>query len=144
MCVQESGPLNRWLICSTVSVHTGSGLCLHLHNSAMWHAHCLIPMLNWFLRRISHWLCRNWLNQLGYSPLSAQWMVPLPSPNSRLRKALSIMSTTYGPPCWNLCVTLRLACLLEALLDEKEIGRVALSCHFSLGMLCHKTSFYQW
>ena len=35
------------------------------------------------------------------------------------------MSTTYGIPCWHLCATLKLAFL---------------SCHFSLDVLCDKTS----
>ena len=30
--------------------------------------------------------------------------------------------------------------VLEVLLDEKKFGRVALSCHFSLDVLCDKTS----
>ena len=30
--------------------------------------------------------------------------------------------------------------VLQALLDEVDMGRIALSCHFSLDVLCDKTS----
>ena len=45
----------------------------------------------------------------------------------------------WNPMLESLCHS-EVGFVMEALLDEKEIGRVALSCHFSFDVLCDKTS----
>ena len=39
-----------------------------------------------------------------------------------------------------ISVSLRGSAVIEALLDEVDMGRIALSCRFSLYVLCDKTS----
>ena len=41
----------------------------------------------------------------------------------------------WNPMLESLCPS-EVGVVKEALLDEKEIGRVALSCHFSFDVLC--------
>ena len=42
------------------------------------------------------------------------------------------MFTTYGIPC-------EIGVGMEALLDDVDMGRIALACRFSLAILCDKT-----
>ena len=49
----------------------------------------------------------------------------------------------WNPMLESLC-HLEVGVVLEALLDEVDIGRIAVSCHFSLNVLCDKTFSYQW
>ena len=40
---------------------------------------------------------------------------------------------------WNLFCHADIGTFIEALADEKDLGRVALSCHFALDILCDKS-----
>ena len=95
-----------------VSVHTGSGPRLHLHNTA-----CGVHMLECWISVFSGtcWqgfcdvfpLGAKYLAQSAWFVISQRVMNGLP--HSRLRKALNIVSTTHGIPCWHLCATLKFA-----------------------------------
>ena len=45
----------------------------------------------------------------------------------------------WNPMLASLC-HFEVGVVLEALLDEVAMGRIALACHFSLDVLCDKTS----
>ena len=50
--------------------------------------------------------------------------------------------TTCGILCWNCYSTSRLAAFFEPYVDEIDLAKIALSCHFALDLLCFKEGAY--
>ena len=82
----------------------------------------------------------NWPNQLGFV-ISVRAMNGSDTSSTFSSEESSAYHehNIWSPMLASLC-HFAVGVVMEALLDEVDIGRIALACHFSLDVLCDKTS----
>ena len=51
---------------------------------------------------------------------------------------MNMTNTICGIPCWDFFCREHVGTFMEAYFDEVDLGRIALSCHFALDVLCDK------
>ena len=85
-------------------------------------------------------IASNWPNQLGSSfPCTAMNGSVTSSTFSSEESFEYHEHNIWNPMLASLC-HFEVGVVMEALLDEVDMGRIALACHFSLDVLCDKTS----
>ena len=80
--------------------------------------------------------------------LGSQWMGPTPRPRLRARPCaplgipMNMMNTTCGTLYWTFLCHVQVGVFLESYFDEVVLGRIALSCHFALDILCDEEEMH--
>ena len=70
--------------------------------------------------------------------IGKQWMSRTPRPRSPLRTPMNMTGTTLGIPCHA-----HIGVFFEAVLDEEDTGRIVLSYHLALDILCDKDEVHR-